>query len=48
VAFFNTSSLPAIIGADDYLKVLKTLQKDVEDYEARLQAEIRGVRELSS
>lgn len=48
VAFFNTSSLPAIIGADDYLKVLKTLQEDVEDYEARLLEEIRGVRELSS
>jgi hypothetical protein len=46
VAFFNTPSLPAVIGADDYLKVLQTLQEDVEAKEARLQEEIRQALEF--
>src|SRR5262249_487681 len=46
VAFFNTSSLREITGADDYLKVLKTLQGDVEAREARLKEEIRRTLEI--
>lgn len=46
VAFFRTSNLPRIVGADDYLEVLRTLQDDVEAYEARVQDDIRRAREL--
>lgn len=47
VAFFSTSNLPAIVGADDYLTLLKTLQEDVERHEARLEDDVRRTRELS-
>ena len=46
VHFFSTSSLPEIIGADDYLKVLRTLQDDVEARAARLQEEVKQAFEL--
>lgn len=47
VTFFRTSNLAKIVGADDYLKVLRTLQDDVEVYEARVQDDIRRARELT-
>ena len=36
------------LGADDYLKVLRTLQDDVDAYEARFQDDIRRARELTA
>lgn len=47
VTFFRTSSLPRIGGADDYLKVLRTLEDGVEAYEARIQGDIRRARKLT-
>jgi len=44
VAFFGSSFLPEIHGADDYLKVLKTLQADVESREARHRADVERAR----
>ena len=48
VTFFRTSNLPKIIGADDYLRVLRTLQDHVEAHEARFQDDIRRARELTT
>jgi hypothetical protein len=47
VKFFRTSNLPKMVGADDYLKVLQTLQDDVEQDEARITDLARRAGELS-